>query len=199
MYLTPAELPGCSFRGTSVFLGHVRAVALLDSRKGIDTYTRTRLIAGRGAPIRADWDTGGEPTNPSTLRPMDALSDSITLATSCTKSSTAATITGLLFVLALVGAIVLLAVLYARSRGDLAAANAELNYLRPENARLQQWLSSYTGTPTTPLGTTGPSTELSARAGWYPDPTGHHEFRYWTGTEWTSDTSDRGTSPSDPG
>jgi hypothetical protein len=29
-------------------------------------------------------------------------------------------------------------------------------------------------------------------AGWYPDPSGGHESRYWNGTDWTSDVADRG-------
>ena len=29
-------------------------------------------------------------------------------------------------------------------------------------------------------------------AGWYPDPSGSHESRYWNGNEWTEDVPDRG-------
>ena len=28
-------------------------------------------------------------------------------------------------------------------------------------------------------------TNPTAAAGWYPDPIGHGEFRWWTGTQWT--------------
>lgn len=28
-------------------------------------------------------------------------------------------------------------------------------------------------------------TNATAAAGWYPDPTGHGEFRWWTGAQWT--------------
>lgn len=29
-------------------------------------------------------------------------------------------------------------------------------------------------------------------AGWHPDPTGRHEFRYWDGRGWSDRVSDRG-------
>ncbi len=29
-------------------------------------------------------------------------------------------------------------------------------------------------------------------AGWYPDPSGAHESRYWNGTDWTDDVANRG-------
>lgn len=35
-------------------------------------------------------------------------------------------------------------------------------------------------------------------AGWHPDPAGRHELRYWNGTAWTDDVSDRGTTGKDP-
>ena len=31
-----------------------------------------------------------------------------------------------------------------------------------------------------------------AQAGWYPDPTGRHEHRYWDGNAWTLDVADDG-------
>jgi Protein of unknown function (DUF2510) len=34
--------------------------------------------------------------------------------------------------------------------------------------------------------------------GWFPDPTGRHEFRYWTGTAWSHQVSDRGQVGVDP-
>jgi hypothetical protein len=34
--------------------------------------------------------------------------------------------------------------------------------------------------------------------GWFPDPLGRHEFRYWGGTEWTEHVSDGATTQSDP-
>jgi hypothetical protein len=38
----------------------------------------------------------------------------------------------------------------------------------------------------------------SPAAGWHPDPTGRHEYRYWDGTDWTGDVSDHGTTAFDP-
>ena len=35
-------------------------------------------------------------------------------------------------------------------------------------------------------------------AGWYPDPTGRHELRYWDGYAWMDDVSDHGTTGRDP-
>ena len=34
-------------------------------------------------------------------------------------------------------------------------------------------------------------------AGWFPDPSARHEFRYWDGTRWTEHVSDQGTASSD--
>ena len=35
-------------------------------------------------------------------------------------------------------------------------------------------------------------------AGWQPDPTGHHDHRYWDGTTWTDNVSDAGVAGTDP-
>jgi hypothetical protein len=35
-------------------------------------------------------------------------------------------------------------------------------------------------------------------AGWNPDPTGRHEYRYWDGGSWTDDVSDNGLTSVDP-
>ena len=35
-------------------------------------------------------------------------------------------------------------------------------------------------------------------AGWNPDPTGRHEYRYWDGDRWTDDVSDTGVTSVDP-
>jgi hypothetical protein len=40
------------------------------------------------------------------------------------------------------------------------------------------------------------STEVPA--GWYPDPTGRHQYRYWHGTGWTDTVGDDGRTSSDP-
>lgn len=37
-----------------------------------------------------------------------------------------------------------------------------------------------------------------APPGWYPDQAGRHEYRYWDGTDWTAQVSDRGVTASDP-
>lgn len=33
---------------------------------------------------------------------------------------------------------------------------------------------------------------------WHPDPTGRHEMRYWSGSDWTDDVSDGGVTSKDP-
>jgi len=35
-------------------------------------------------------------------------------------------------------------------------------------------------------------------SGWQRDPTARHEYRYWDGTRWTDDVSDRGVTTTDP-
>ncbi len=35
-------------------------------------------------------------------------------------------------------------------------------------------------------------------ASWHPDPTGHHELRYWDGSAWTDHVSDQGVTGTDP-
>lgn len=39
---------------------------------------------------------------------------------------------------------------------------------------------------------------MDAPAGWYPDPLGRHEHRYWDGAQWTDHASSGGQSISDP-
>lgn len=34
-------------------------------------------------------------------------------------------------------------------------------------------------------------------AGWFPDPTGRHEHRYWDGAQWTATVADAGTTTTD--
>jgi hypothetical protein len=38
----------------------------------------------------------------------------------------------------------------------------------------------------------------SPTAGWYPDPTRRHEYRYWAGRAWTDAVADAGSTSSDP-
>jgi hypothetical protein len=35
-------------------------------------------------------------------------------------------------------------------------------------------------------------------ANWYADPTGKHQLRYWSGTDWTDHVSDNGVQATDP-
>ena len=112
----------------------------------------------------------------------------------CQQTSASATAVGLIFLLAVVGAVVGLAIANSRARTKLATANAELAWLRPEYARLQQWVAS--------AGTAGSSTGYAEAygptAGWHPDPSGRHELRYWDGGQWREDVLDQGRSSQDP-
>lgn len=38
----------------------------------------------------------------------------------------------------------------------------------------------------------------TAHPGWYPDPIGRHEYRYWDGTTWTEQVADHGATGTDP-
>jgi hypothetical protein len=128
----------------------------------------------------------------------------------CTKSTTSGAVVGFVILIAVVGAIVFFAVANARARRSLAGANAELNYLRPENARLQQWIAGFAGTPMSPETSSGypAAPALPAPGGysaapampaqWYPDPSGRHELRHWNGTTWTDEVSDKGVTSTDP-
>lgn len=39
---------------------------------------------------------------------------------------------------------------------------------------------------------------MSDPAGWYPDPTGRHEMRYWDGYAWLDNVSNKGAAATDP-
>jgi Protein of unknown function (DUF2510) len=129
---------------------------------------------------------------------MKLLPHSVVATVTCTKTTTAGTIVGFVILIAIVGAIVFLAVANARARKSLAVANTELNYLRPENARLQQWIAGLTGTPMSPETPGGYPAAPSMPAQWYPDPSGRHELRHWNGTTWTDEVSDKGVTSTDP-
>jgi Protein of unknown function (DUF2510) len=128
---------------------------------------------------------------------MTILSLLTTATDSCQKTSAAATATGSIILLVLVGGIVGLAVANGRARSRLATATNELNYLRPAYARLQQWATQATG-----AASSGPTaaypTEQPVMAQWYPDPSGRHQYRYWDGSDWTSQVSDDGVVTQDP-
>ena len=118
--------------------------------------------------------------------------------TSCQKTTTAGTIIGSLILLGIIGAIVAIAVANASARRKLAAANAELAYLRPENARLQQWVGSMTGSPVRDAYSSGYVTPSSPPSQWHPDPSGRHQHRLWDGTTWSDQVSDNGVISTDP-
>lgn len=44
----------------------------------------------------------------------------------------------------------------------------------------------------------GSSPLAAAPPGWFPDPSGRHQFRYWDGRQWTDGVSDHGVPASDP-
>ena len=134
---------------------------------------------------------------------MDQLFHPVTAVVTCTKETTAGTITASIILLGIVGAIVFLVVTNVQARRKLAVANAELSYLRPENARLQQWLGTMGGglggAPVAPqLERGGYGMETAIAAQWYADPSGRHELRYWDGTAWTDHVSDQGVTSTDP-
>ena len=40
--------------------------------------------------------------------------------------------------------------------------------------------------------TPAPTAAATTRAGWWPDPLGRHQHRYWDGNQWTTNVSDAG-------
>lgn len=40
-------------------------------------------------------------------------------------------------------------------------------------------------------------TDIASPAGWYPDPSGHHDHRYWDGFSWSDTVADAGEVSSD--
>ena len=61
--------------------------------------------------------------------------------------------------------------------------------LRPRVRELERRLGG------TPAEAAAPS---QTPAGWFPDPTGRHEHRYWSGSSWTENVSDAGQAATDP-
>ena len=43
-----------------------------------------------------------------------------------------------------------------------------------------------------------PHADQGPPAGWYPDPSGRHEYRFFTGVDWTADVVDNGSHSSEP-
>ncbi len=135
--------------------------------------------------------------------PMELTSTFVLATETCQQTTAAGTAFGVVILLAIVAAIVVLSIMTARSRRQLAMANAELAYLRPENARLQEWLRSTSGPP---IGATAPAGDPASDpypidqpipAAWYPDPSGRHQFRMWDGNQWTDDVADNGVTAKD--
>ena len=66
--------------------------------------------------------------------------------------------------------------------------------MKPRIAELERRLTMAAGGGQTAVAaaTSGPA------AGWFPDPAGKHEQRYWDGSTWTADVNDAGQSSTDP-
>jgi hypothetical protein len=45
---------------------------------------------------------------------------------------------------------------------------------------------------------TPPPPDAGPPAGWYPDPSGRHHYRFFTGHDWTADVVDNGTHSTEP-
>lgn len=129
---------------------------------------------------------------------MSSTSLFLAVADSCEKTSTAASITGVVILLALVGGFIALAIANSQARSRLTAANNELGYLRPEYARLQLWAAQVSGQTVIEAEATPYPTTTPVPAQWYPDPSGRHELRYWEGSHWTGHVSDQGVTSLDP-
>jgi uncharacterized membrane protein YhaH (DUF805 family) len=54
------------------------------------------------------------------------------------------------------------------------------------------------GYQTPAIPTPPPAPAPAVPAGWYPDPAGRHQYRYWDGMQWTVSVSDNGVAASDP-
>jgi hypothetical protein len=141
-------------------------------------------------------------------------------ATTCQQSSTAAGIVGVVIFLGLIAGVIVLAILNSDARNRLAVANAELGHLRPENARLHQWIAGLGGAapaseavpaaeaPSTARPAAQPAARPAARPAttggptappqWSPDPSGRHQLRYWDGSAWSHHVADAGLTSTDP-
>jgi hypothetical protein len=62
------------------------------------------------------------------------------------------------------------------------------------------WGSAQTtvGTPIAPVPAPAPAPVVTTPAGWYPDPSGRFEMRYWDGSAWTEHVSRQGQQFTDP-
>lgn len=69
--------------------------------------------------------------------------------------------------------------------------------LQPDSAS-SATTSSSSATTATPAASTTASSSAAAPAGWYADPSGRFELRYWDGGRWTEHVSRGGTQYTDP-
>jgi len=121
----------------------------------------------------------------------------LSAASNCQTNSAGAVIAGTIFVLAPIAGLIVFAILNAGARRRLAVAHAELEFLRPENARLQHWLNNLAGAPVVAHDAGAYPTETPIPPEWYTDPSGRHEYRLWDGASWTEDVSDHGVASKD--
>jgi hypothetical protein len=121
----------------------------------------------------------------------------LTAAVTCQKTTTAGAIGGFVILAVVIGGFVALAIANSKARSRLVAANTELAFLRPENARLQQWLASASGVPVHEAYSSGYTTASAPPPEWHPDPTGRHQVRLWDGVQWSDQVSDDGVVSTD--
>ncbi len=78
----------------------------------------------------------------------------------------------------------------------VAPAEAEV----PAAVEPSGWGSAQTsvGTPVVPTPAPAPAPVVTTPAGWYPDPSGRFEMRYWDGSAWTEHVSRQGQQFTDP-
>jgi hypothetical protein len=122
---------------------------------------------------------------------MLTLAPLVPAATTCQPGSAASAAVGLILFLGLIGGVIALAIANSNARGRLAAANAELAHLRPENARLHQSIAGLGGSPAS-AGTGAAPDEQAVPPQWSPDPSGRHQLRYWDGAAWSHHVADGG-------
>lgn len=64
------------------------------------------------------------------------------------------------------------------------------------------WFALLRNRPTTPTymppGQEPLATQQTTPAGWYADPLGNHQLRYWDGWQWTQHVADHGVQKVDP-
>jgi hypothetical protein len=122
----------------------------------------------------------------------------LTAVENCQTGSAGSAAVGFVIIGGFIAAIVALAVSTTRARSRLQIANAELAFLRPENARLQQWVAAAGGAQNHGASTLGASPWATSPEHWGPDPSGRHQHRYWDGSRWSDQVADSGVMATDP-